>query len=39
MDPHLAYAAAEACWEANEDDESPEYMADEDMAAWTDDDA
>lgn len=32
-----AYESALVCYNENADGESPEYMADEDMAAWTDD--
>lgn len=37
LEPKQAYEAAVACFEANEDDDSPEYMANEDMDCWTDD--
>lgn len=37
LTPQQAYEAALVCYVENDDDESPEYMADEDMAAWTDD--
>lgn len=39
LDPSQAYEAAVACFEANEDGDSPEHMADEDIDCWTDDDA
>ena len=39
LEPRQAYEAALACFEANDDEDDPEYMADEDMAAWDDDEA
>lgn len=37
LDESTARDAAEACYEARDDGDTPEFAADEDMSCWSDD--